>query len=259
MDFTLDQFMNGLLVFALVVVMFLAVWFYWDVYKATARRIRSERFDGWKLRWDAKLLKFPVSYLWAPFMKRRYAKLDFETEQEARQRKLEQTRQRMEEVGRMNERLQQERLEWAKKNPPKLYFNRVDGIIAVMTPAAYQRCKDETSLAIIDEKWPDNGTLMPSHEVNLFVNKSGLELFNKNFGTRAAMENRYLSGWASDYHGLLLKYGVVVEHKSDIFVPYVNESVAQFQDQRYQAHYSHNYELNLIFTQMPEHLMTIKE
>lgn len=119
------------------------------------------------------------------------------------------------------------RRDWFGKNKPKLYFNTVSGVTAVLRPADWEAAKRMTENAKVNELW-EHTTLRPHRETFVFVTKSGAELVQTN---DAHARNYKVAGWLSDLHDLCRTTDCQLLRDETIFVPWVNETLVPFEEQ----------------------------
>src|SRR3989344_1451448 len=177
-------------------------------------------------RWATYLLLFAL----APLVRYRLRKLDEQMEEEKQtQRRL---REKVEREQCLQENIQraEARKLWLAENPLKLYCKTVSGITAVVRPSEYEAGQVQTHKARRNEQWTEEHVLLPINNTFLFVNKKGATLFGTSFRTGYPLD--YLCGWLSDLDDLVKEYGITLETKEDIFVPYVNEALLPFDEHR---------------------------
>jgi hypothetical protein len=206
-----------------------------------------------------KSATFVVLFLFAPLVWHRLKVRDRVLEARRQMQEAEKRRLEAEEFQRHNRERADARKQWAIENRPILYYNTVSGIMAVMTPSAYQACQESTNAHRRNALWTHESSSMPSKAACLFVNATGRRLFSQNHGTADPIENGYVSGWFTDFDELERRYGIKLEHRPDIFVPYVNETILPFDDHRDGLNSrARNYEHDLVIRQMPEHLHPLR-
>jgi hypothetical protein len=169
------------------------------------------------------------------FRRRMREKEEYEACVEQDRQNREKQKQRELEREQENKLRAEARKSYFATDPPKLYYNTVNGITAVMRPADYEECKLQTKRALRDQRWTKEGVLMPSHSARIFLQQSGLELFRTNFNTKE--EFSWTCGWLSRFDEVVERNGVQLEQKTDIFVPFVNESVLPFKDHLPRMHH----------------------
>jgi hypothetical protein len=117
------------------------------------------------------------------------------------------------------------RKSWFEENKPVLYYNTIDGVTAVLRPADRERVIRDTENARADERW-EYTSFIPARETFLFATKPGSALIKKNSnGVRTAR-------WFSELQELCRENNCDLKHDPTIFVPWVNEGVIPFKEQR---------------------------
>lgn len=122
------------------------------------------------------------------------------------------------------------RKEWIAANKPKLYYNTVSGVTAVLRPADYDACQKDTKRSRRNGFWEKNNILLPARQTFVFVVKQGEELIRANTGSDHVRRYK-IAGWLSQLDEIIEKGEVELERKEDIFVPWVNESLVPFEQQ----------------------------
>jgi|GEM_PF-6293833 len=127
------------------------------------------------------------------------------------------------------------RRKYFELNKPKLYFNTVSGITAVLRPSDWEAAKKETEKARTNELWEHN-VLRPQPATYTFVTKTGSELIQTN-DSRA---RRYkVAGWLADLHEICQQTECSLLRDETIFVPWVNETILTFAEQGQAFHDCH--------------------
>jgi hypothetical protein len=138
--------------------------------------------------------------------------------------------------------------EWLCQNTLQLYFNAIGGLIAVMTPRQYAECTRITDAQRVDGRWESQTVLVPWLPTVLFATDSAYELCGPSMPKW--VERPFL---VSHLTQLQERYNIHMVHKVDIFVPYVNEALAPFDE-----HKSNSSPLSprqlLIYPQLPSNL-----
>jgi hypothetical protein len=204
-----------------------------------------------------RLLIFVGCFLIAPLLARRLRREDFEEEQRRIQESQKRLMQEYAEQKRINAERKTLREEWLKNNPITLYYNTVSGITVVMTPAMYNANLVSTKWHRRNAMW-DKNVLMPYPEAFLFVDANGRDLFISNSGsaTTDLIKYNYVNGWLTDLDELVERYGITLEQKPEIFVPYVNTSVLPFHEHKFDRNFGH-YEYGLVINQTPPEMQPI--
>ena len=241
------------------IVLLLVAGLYIWLFHSTVRRFYEEvfrhRLEGFHPsflhRWIGYILLFAV----APFIRYRLKKLDERMEEEKQTQRRQ--REKVAEEQRFQENTQraEARKLWFTKNPLKLYCKTVSGITAVVRPSEYETCQVQTAKARRNEQWTEEHILLPIENTFIFVNKKGLVLFGNNFHTDSPLD--YLCGWLSDLDDLVKEYGITLEMKENIFVPYVNEALLPF-DQHLSAWREKYYPYALTDGQAPAEMQPIR-
>lgn len=152
------------------------------------------------------------------------------------------------------------RKQWLDENKPKLYFNTVSGVTAVLRPADYTEAQRRTELARISEYWPSQTVLMPIRQTFVFVTKTGEETIQKGVDRGGNSVRRYkVAGLLASLHEIAYAGGAILEKKEDIFVPFVNESLMSFSGQAalIQDGFDKASVLTLIESQAPAELQSL--
>jgi hypothetical protein len=122
--------------------------------------------------------------------------------------------------------------EYLTEHPPTLYYKTIDGLTAVQRPVDYDANVIATKRALRDGRWMNENVLMPISQTYLFAHQHGRDIFSKNWATDPESKPNkwfeYLCGWPSDLDDIVAQWKVNLVEKSDIFVPWVNESVRPF-------------------------------
>jgi hypothetical protein len=182
----------------------------------------------------------------------------------ARIRAESQERQRLidEQVARRaveNKRRSPLREKWLSENALRLFYNVMDGITVVMTPASYEIAEKWTQRQKLDGDWENDFLLSPTNSQAielLFVTKEGLDKV-----TAATREfHRYkVAGKRSVLQDLVEKHRITLERKENIFVPFTSERFFTFRDQTafLPDATSINLETALVTSQIPVELREI--
>lgn len=196
--------------------------------------VRQVRFIGGAIFVLLRLLQLLLLFVPAPVLgfvlgcmdakqRRRIAEVDRETEEQSRlaiKRKLHE-----------NEARAQVRKEWFVANPPKLYFNTVAGITAIVRPADYVEAQAFTQKRRRDGFWERDNILCPWPQTFIFINKQGDELIRaiRQRGEHVRMYK--VAGWFSDLDDLVERHEIELVRADDLFIPWVNESLVSFAEQ----------------------------
>jgi len=123
------------------------------------------------------------------------------------------------------------RKQWFAEHKPQLFYNTVSGVTVVLRPADYAAIQKETKRYRCDGFWESGSTLMPARETVVFVTKKGRELVDKSLGSHAS-GNYMVAGFRSRLDDIMEEGGAELVHKDDIFVPWINEALMSFKEQR---------------------------
>jgi len=141
------------------------------------------------------------------------------------QERAERERRQMENAQRAEARKQ-----WLAENKPKLYYNSVCGVTAVLRPADYAAAQRETGRYRRNGFWEKDNVLLPVRDTFVFVTKQGREMIDTNTGSYFV--SRYkVAGWISHLDDIVEKGGVELVRAEDVFVPWVNETLISFKQQ----------------------------
>ena len=191
------------------------------------------RFRFYPFRYPLRLACLAISYLFAVplFILFRIGDyLDWKENKERRKREAEaskQAQERRRQTEETNQRRTLSRRQWLSDNKPKLYFNTVSGVTAVLRPVDYESAKRQTQNARTNELWAHN-VLKPVRETFTFVTKSGGELIESNYHFARTYK---VAGWLSDLCELCQATECSLVRDETIFVPWVNETLVSFQEQ----------------------------
>jgi hypothetical protein len=171
-------------------------------------------------------LIFPVLWVSLTFAEARKKKLrEAEFKQQAEEARIAQEKKDQENLRRAEARKQ-----WFAEHPPRLYFKTVSGITAILRPADYEYALKDTRAARLNGFWEKDGTLRIYCETRIFVTKQGEELIKKNLHLDSA---RYeITGYVSQLHEVVEEGKIELVLADDIFVPWVNESILSFGEQK---------------------------
>lgn len=202
-----------------------------------------------------RLLIYVGCFLIAPLLARRLEREDFKREQQRIREENERQEREYAEYERINAEREKLREEWLKNNPITLYYNTVSGITVVMTPTIYKANQVSTKWHRRNAMW-DKNVLMPNSAAFLFIDANGCELFLRNSGTGTSdpIRYNYVSGWLTALDELVERYGITLEQKPEIFVPFVNTSVLPFDEHKFNRHTVGRYEYELVVNQTPPEL-----
>ena len=142
---------------------------------------------------------------------------------ESQKQELKEKELRRTEINQQREQLRQA---YFVEHPPKLYYNTLSGVTAVLSPQNHILALKETEYAILDGRWTDEQRLLPFPGTAVFATVSGMELVSMNTGRQAGV----VSGYISKVHDLAERYSITLERDPRIFVPWVNEGVLPFKE-----------------------------
>ena len=128
-----------------------------------------------------------------------------------------------------------------------------------MTQAMYEANMVATKRHRRNAMWNKN-VLMPNTDAFLFVDANGLEMFKRNAGTNTSdpIGYEYVSGWLTSLDDMVERYKITLEQKSEIFVPFVNQSVLPFAQHQYRRSGVRAYEYELVVKQAPEEMQSLQ-
>jgi len=195
-----------------------------------------------------------LGYFWTKYSKRRQQKaLDRLSEARERLRQKELELAKIE-----NERRYTLRNEWLQANKPRLYFNTIGGVTAVLLPEACARIRLETENARADELW-DHKIMKLSSETILFVTKSGRELMEAKLDTAYAYSK--VAGWFSVLQNICQACSCDLVRDETIFVPFINGAIVPLAKQMQIVENCHNKGsvLELIDKQCPPEFHPVTE
>jgi hypothetical protein len=197
---------------------------------------RYQKVSDWLPGWRCLIVRLPmlvVLFLIAPLL---YLSLPALEDRERKRAELAESlriaaeREKAQayhaELKRKNGQLALKRKEWFQEHQPRLFYRTMGGITAVLRPADYERVVERTYVAYLNETWGHDYVLMPSLFTFIYANRPGLEHIAK-IGTQ-----EYLTGTAGEFFLLMDQAGVELILKDDIFVPFVNETLMNFAEQR---------------------------
>ncbi len=231
-------------------------------YRRIVRSIEAmpklSRWLGWSI---LAIVLFSIRFLAAPLL----WIVMILTEGRRKKREAEKYRQQQE-AGRIakekkdqeNLRRAEARKQWFAEHPPKLYFNTVSGVTSILRPDVYNAAIEQTTKARRNGFWEKDNVLFPAYDTVIFVTKQGKELIDNNLGGKDA--GRYkIAGWLSALDEIVQAGNAELVHVSEIFVPWVNEAVVPFSDQKQMVRDSlgrASY-LELILPQAPRELLPV--
>lgn len=158
-----------------------------------------------------------------------------------------------------NARRAEARKQWLAENKPKLYYNTVNGVTAVLRPADYIAAQKKTERSRRDGFWDKDNVLLPVRDTFVFVTKQGRDMIDVN--TCSASVGRYqVAGWVSQLDDIVEKSGTELVRAEDIFVPWVNETLILFKQQGETIHDCVQIELEyrLVEAQAPAELQPLR-
>jgi hypothetical protein len=163
-----------------------------------------------------------------------------------------------EERNQENERRAKARKRWLADNKPRLYFRNLLGITAVLRPRDYEAAQKETAISRRNGFWERENILIPVSETFVFVTKKGKELIDSNTGSDSVSKYK-TSGWLSQLDDIVEQGGVEMVRADDIFVPWVNESLVSFPEQKeiFKDRAKTGTYYSLVETQAPKELQMI--
>lgn len=171
----------------------------------------------------------------------------------------EKERAEWERVQQENARRCEARKQWLAENKPRLYYNTVNGVTAVLRPADYADAQKQTERSRRNGFWEKDNVLLPVRDTFVFVTKQGREMIDANTGSDFV--GRYkVAGWISQLDDIVEKSGAELVGAGDIFVPWVNETLMPFEQQKDILHDcvhtgSH---YNLVEAQVPAELQSLR-
>ncbi len=130
-----------------------------------------------------------------------------------------------------NERRADARAQWFTDHRPRLYYNTIDGVTAVLDPEEYVATKKRTAHAITDERWSNPSRFLPEAKTCVFVTQSARNRIFAILKTEWVAEKK-ICGYRSRLDIIVEKNNVELVHAPEIFVPWVNESLLSFETQR---------------------------
>lgn len=130
-----------------------------------------------------------------------------------------------------NYRRTEARKQWLTANKPKLYYNTVSGITAVLRPADYAEAQRLTARSRRNGFWEKEGLLLPACNTFVFMTRQGRDLIDTNTGSDD-IRRYYVIGWIAELDDVVKSGEVELIRADDIFVPWVNESLVNFKRQR---------------------------
>ena len=152
---------------------------------------------------------------------------------ENRKLRAEKERRKQDKIILENNRRREARRAWAAEHKLKLFVHTIDGITTVMTPDNYKKACEWTERVRLNGKWPHENLLCPTNQEcpsYVFVTHQGNELIKENIG---ASGMRYkVAGLMSNLHDLKKEWEVIPITAPNIFVPWLNETIMSFDEQR---------------------------
>ena len=175
------------------------------------------------------LLLFPIAPILWIVLGHLDAKEEKRQDEQYRQYRKEERAER-EQKEQENARRTEARKQWLAENKPKLYYNTVSGVTAVLRPADYTAVQKNTELSRRNGFWEKDNVLLPVRDTFVFVTKQGREMIDANTGSDFV--GRYkVAGWISKLDDIVEKSGAELVRAEDIFVPWVNETLVPFKRQ----------------------------
>ena len=174
----------------------------------------------------APILWFVLGYLDAKEQKRR---------DEADKAYREKERAERERVQQENSRRCEARKQWLAENKPKLYYNTVNGVTAVLRPTDYADVQKQTERSRRNGFWEKDNVLLPVRDTFVFVTKQGREMIDANTGSDFVGHYK-VAGYISKLDDIVEKSGAELVRAEDIFVPCVNETLVPFKQQSETMH-----------------------
>jgi len=208
------------------------------LYRKPIYDLRS-RWDTPRLRWIGTVLLnlklLPVRlllFLIAPTLWIILGYLDAKEQKRSNEEGKKYREQQQAERGRRqkeNSQRAEARKQWLAKNTPRLYYNTVSGVTAVLRPADYAVAQKNTEHSRRDGFWKKDSVLLPAQETRVFVTKESREMIDANIGSDYI--GRYkVAGWISQLDDIV-ESGIELVRAEDIFVPWVNETLLSFSEQ----------------------------
>lgn len=174
-----------------------------------------------------------IVWLLVATIKRRREEASRQTQSEANTKLLEQQddliKRRMQAIAE-NDRRYEKKRKWLKANKIRIYMKTIDNFTAVLTEGSYHMAREFTREMQMEGKWPQGNLLYPSRETVVFATFPAMEDLRVRTGCNHVAEYK-IAGPPSVLHRLIEKYGIEVREASDIFVPWVNESILDFKTQ----------------------------
>lgn len=221
--------------------------------REVAIRTVGHRVQRLRLSFLARSITIVVLFSVAPYLRYRLNKLDEQTEERRRREEAHQKKLAEVERQKVNGERAKFREAWIKEHSLTLFYHTMSGITVVMTPAQYEACQMSTKWHRRNVLW-ENDILMPDPHACLFIDAKGFDLFVRNHGgTHDPIEHSYVSGWLTALDELVDRYGITLEQKPEIFVPFVNESVLPFKEHKFNRE-PRRYVYDLVIMQTPEEM-----
>ena len=212
---------------------------------------RWGRIRTWKPSWLQPVYRFAVGviiFLIAPLLARRIG-----AEYEKKRRELYNDWARVAHV----ENLRRVKLvdEWVAGSSIVLYCNTIDHITAVVRPADYERTLVETTEAISKGLWTLKKALMPVSPTFLFFEEEGWQLFVRNRSLIGIEDGSQAWDRTIDLKWWVEKCNITLVTKSDLFVPFVNESILPFEEHSHQE--LRQFNMDLVRAQAPAEIQPV--
>lgn len=169
-------------------------------------------------------------FLWLCFKRVAFLKKKEDERRENVQRGLmeEAERRRVERLAENNRRAEA-RKQWLSENKPKLYLNTIDGVTAVLMPQDYEAVVKQTAINHRNGFWDKENVLYPAPNTIVFVTKQGQETLRRSIGRDARCNT---AGLLSQLDEIVEAGNVELVRDENIFVPWVNETLIPFAEQR---------------------------
>jgi hypothetical protein len=140
----------------------------------------------------------------------------------------------------------------------ELFYNTIEGITTVMTPAQYAAQIEATRLARLDGLWTHENLLLPTKNAFVFYTEEGLGRIRHNMSVSNAHEYGFVSGPMSHLAKLVEHYQIKAARKEDIFVHYANLTLLDKRSQELlRSNQAGWYKDHLIYSQFPKELQPI--
>jgi hypothetical protein len=178
---------------------------------------------------------------------------------EERQAEIEASRRIQADREAENDRRSAARTDWLCKNKPKLFYNTINGVTAVLTEKDLSETLRHTELARIDEVWTHPTVLIPSRNTVVFATYPAKNRIGAISGLHGSgyIARYKVAGPASAFHEL--KQAADVQEDKRIFVPWVKEDILTWaqQEERLDDCHTKGNSWHLVESQAPEEMLPI--